>query len=259
MRVRGRWASTKMNCWPRRQDSPDCSRPSGNPRPLPNLIRTVRDFDQTYLEDILGLVQSSGEKPQDEEQRVEACGKNYQMSLKRQFEEKTTRSSAARSKRLKNLLISKDAMLFDMDRVSWLSKETIKEDAKLLVENYAFFRGAEVEPPILLEHTIEAYLGLTLEDENLDEVLGFNDVLGATWLRQKRIAVNGKLLQENSAACFSCGHEINHIMLHSRDFRKLGDGCKTECRTGNRLPGGSHKKRGGWQADYFAACLLMPE
>jgi len=152
-------------------------------------------------------------------------------------------------------------MLFDMDRVSWLSKEHIKAEAALLVENYALFRGTEVEPPIPLEHIIEAYLGFTLEYEDLEELIGFSDVLGATWLRQKRIAINERLLQENVGRMFfTCGHEIGHIMLHSRYIsgnkeKPLKRSVEQEivCREV------ASKKRGEWQADYFAACLLMPE
>ena len=152
-------------------------------------------------------------------------------------------------------------MLFDMDRVSWLSKEHIKAEAALLVENYALFRGAEVEPPIPLEHIIEAYLGFTLEYEDLEELIGFSDVLGATWLRQKRIAINENLLQENVGRMFfTCGHEIGHIMLHSRYIS--GTGEKPAKRSAEQeivCREVASKKRGEWQADYFAACLLMPE
>ena len=85
-----------------------------------------------------------------------------------------------------------------MDRVNWLSKDQIKSEAALLLDSYSFFRGMEVEPPIPVEHIIEAYLGFTLEYEDLEEIIGFSDVLGATWLRQKRIAINEKLLGKNT-------------------------------------------------------------
>jgi hypothetical protein len=152
-------------------------------------------------------------------------------------------------------------MLFDMDRVSWLSKEHIKSEAALLLDNYSFFRGMEVEPPIPLEHIIEAYLGFTLEYEDLEELIGYSDVLGATWLRQKRIAINEKLLRENIGRMFfTCGHEIGHIVLHSRYI--AGHEEKPVKRTGEQeivCREVASKKRGEWQADYFAACLLMPE
>lgn len=152
-------------------------------------------------------------------------------------------------------------MLFDMDRVSWLSKEHIKTEAALLLDDYSFFRGMEVEPPIPLEHIIEAYLGFTLEYEDLEELLGFGDVLGATWLRKKRIAVNERLLKENIGRMFfTCGHEIGHIVLHSHYVAEIeenpspsDEGEEIVCREI------TSRKRGEWQADYFAACLLMPE
>jgi len=152
-------------------------------------------------------------------------------------------------------------MFFDMDRVNWLSKEQIKSEAALLLDSYSFFRGMEAEPPIPVEHIIEAYLRFTLEYEDLEEIIGFSDVLGATWLRQKRIAINEKLLGKNiGRMVFTCGHEIGHIVLHSRYI--AGHEEKALKRTGGQeivCREVASKKRGEWQADYFAACLLMPE
>jgi Zn-dependent peptidase ImmA (M78 family) len=152
-------------------------------------------------------------------------------------------------------------MFLDMNRVPWLSKNTIREHADALLSDYEAVHEIPVEPPIPVENIIETHLGFILEYEDLQGILGFDDILGATWLNQKRITINEKLLEKNLGRMFfTCGHEIGHVLLHSTCVSETEDDIlhpyqeqKIVCRTT------AAKKRGEWQADYFAACLLMPE
>jgi hypothetical protein len=152
-------------------------------------------------------------------------------------------------------------MFFDMNRVPWLSKNTICEHADALLFDYEVTQEIPVEPPIPVENIIESHLGFILEFEDLQGILGFDDILGATWLNQKRIAIHEKLLEENLGRMFfTCGHEIGHVLLHSPYVSETEDDTsqpyqeqKIVCRAT------ATKNRGEWQADYFAACLLMPE
>jgi len=148
-----------------------------------------------------------------------------------------------------------------MNNVTWLSKQEIKQQADLLLLDYEIARGMPVKPPIPVEHIIESYLGFVLEYEDLQQILGFDDILGATWLKQKRIVINNRLLKENLGRMFfTCGHEIGHILLHSKYVSETGgDSSDYYKRQGILCREIASKKRGEWQADYFSACLLMPE
>ena len=108
-------------------------------------------------------------------------------------------------------------MFYDMDKVPWVSKQEIKAEADALLLDYEISQGIPVEIPIPVENIIENHLGFVLEYEDLQGTLGFDDVLGATWLKRKKIVVNEKLLQKNLGRMFfTCGHEIGHIILHTK-------------------------------------------
>jgi len=152
-------------------------------------------------------------------------------------------------------------MFYDMDKVPWVSKQEIKAEADSLLLDYEISQGIPVETPIPVENIIESHLGFVLEYEDLQDILGFDDVLGATWLQQKRIVINENLLKENLGRMFfTCGHEIGHILLHNKYVLEVErDSLDTYARQGIVCREKGSKKRGEWQADYFAACLLMPE
>jgi len=93
-------------------------------------------------------------------------------------------------------------MFFDINRVPWLSKNTIREHADVLLSDYEAAQEIPVESPIPVEHIIEGHLGFILEYEDLQGILGCDDILGATWLDQKKIAINEKLLEGNLGRMF---------------------------------------------------------
>ncbi len=154
-------------------------------------------------------------------------------------------------------------MLIDMDRVAWLDKAQIEQEAQNLLSAWSAFREETVKPPIPVEAIIEKYLGITLGYDELDQTLGIPGVLGATWVKEKRMVINSSLLDGvEGRITFTCGHEIGHWILHRRyfleqftRFDERGDhgSCAIICRTS------ASKQRGEWQADHFSACLIMPE
>jgi len=149
-----------------------------------------------------------------------------------------------------------------MSKVSWLSKARIACEVQELLNQYEIFTGQEVKPPIPVEAIAEKYLEFTLEYDNLEEILGIPDVLGATWVKEKRMVINSSLLDGvEGRITFTCSHEIGHWILHRKylfdqfmRFHRLGDGDEPAvvCRMS------ASKLRGEWQADYFSSCLLMP-
>jgi Zn-dependent peptidase ImmA (M78 family) len=143
-------------------------------------------------------------------------------------------------------------------RVPWLPKEDIANKALEALTGYQAMVGSPITPPIPVEDMIEQYLGLKLSFENLDQELG-EGVLGATYVKSRWICVNETLLgdKREGRLVFTCAHEVGHWVLH-RHLVELAErnGSTREgilCRSVNA------RQPIEWQADYFAACLLMPE
>ncbi|MGD8520988.1 MAG: ImmA/IrrE family metallo-endopeptidase [Desulfobacterales bacterium] len=142
--------------------------------------------------------------------------------------------------------------------VPWLPKKQITDYASKLIEDYTQIVQRDVHPPIPIEDIIERGLNLQLGFANLRKKLEMDDVLGATFIRQRRVCVDESLLNDKSEGrlCFTFAHEIGHWVLH----RKLiNHACRSNslanfifCRLRDA------KKPIEWQADYFASCLLMP-
>jgi len=144
-------------------------------------------------------------------------------------------------------------------KVPWISKKEIALKAMDLMEAFQTMAGYMVKPPIPVEDIIERSLGLRLVYEDLEKVFGSNDVLGATYVVAKVICINERLFEHSSEGrlVFTCAHEAGHWVLHRRYVdAEGGDNSKDEaivCRPRDA------KAPIEWQADYFAACLLMPE
>ncbi|MBW1786567.1 MAG: hypothetical protein JRK53_08120 [Deltaproteobacteria bacterium] len=81
-------------------------------------------------------------------------------------------------------------------KIPWLSKARISKTASALMADYDSRMGFSVTPPIPVEDIIERHLRLTLSFDDLEEKLGMPDVLGATYVRSRRIVVNERLLEE---------------------------------------------------------------
>lgn len=153
-------------------------------------------------------------------------------------------------------------MMVDMSNVSFLSKDRIQREASDLLNQWSIFTEQEVKPPIPIEAIAEKYLEFTLGYDNLDEILGIPDVLGATWAQERRMVVNSSLLDGvEGRIAFTFGHEVGHWILHRKylfnqmvDFHRLCHNPEPAivCRVS------ASKLRGEWQADYFSSCLLMP-
>ncbi len=153
--------------------------------------------------------------------------------------------------------------MVDMGKVSWLTKFQISQETDELLNQWEIFTGQEVKPPIPIEAIAEKYLGITIEYDDLDKILEIPDVLGATWVEEKRMVINSPLLDGvEGRITFTCGHEIGHWILHRKylfdqfmRFHRLGDSNQPTvvCRLS------TSKLRGEWQADYFSSCLLIPQ
>lgn len=144
-------------------------------------------------------------------------------------------------------------------KVPWLSRQEISQAALRVIDDYGETVGYPIEPPIPVEDIIERGLGLKLGFVDFEKREGMKGVLGATYVGAELICINEGLLEKGPEGrlIFTCAHEVGHWVLH----RQYADGQKRQgagtdriiCRTRNA------KEPIEWQADYFAASLLMPE
>lgn len=158
-------------------------------------------------------------------------------------------------------------MMLDMDRVPWRSRREIETKAEAVIAEARRRLGTEIRPPIPIEAIIENVFDLHLLIDNLTEryphLVPGDDLLGATLLTERQILIHEKLLDDSTSSgryFFTCAHELGHWVLH-RELRERPPG-RGECQ--KPAPGilcrlSQSRKRGEWQADYLAACLLMPE
>ena len=144
-------------------------------------------------------------------------------------------------------------------RVPWISKEKINHRALSLLDDYRGMTGYTVAPPIPVENIIEQHLNVKIGFIDFESHLGLEDVLGATYVQDRLICINEKLLDDRSEGrlSFTLAHETGHWMLHRHLIKPVKDKHPENntifCRSVNAgLPL-------EWQADYFASCLLMPE
>ena len=144
-------------------------------------------------------------------------------------------------------------------KIPWLTKNSIASAASGVLADYEAKTRRRVQPPIPVENIIERGLGLRLGFTDLRKTLKLDDVLGATYVKEKMICVDRSLAENRNEGrlCFTFAHETGHWVLH----RTLVDQA---CRTGGggayifcRIKDGNEPIE--WQADYFASCLLMPE
>ena len=144
-------------------------------------------------------------------------------------------------------------------KVPWIPKKAIEEKTADMLYAFEEMSGRPVRPPIPVEDIIEQFLGLNLVFDNLAEKLGMEDVLGATYVKERLICVHENLLEKKTEGrlVFTCAHEVAHWVMH-RPYVKVAERSNRRkrviiCRAVNA------KQPIEWQADYFAACLLMPE
>ncbi len=149
-----------------------------------------------------------------------------------------------------------------LNQVPWLDRSTIGWKAQSLWDDYRESTRKNPEAPYPVEALIEKHLGLSLEYDDLDAILGESDVLGATWVNEGRVIIHEGLSEGiEGRIAFTCAHEVGHWVLHKEFLERNNSSVRQSNR---KVPvvvcrKQDAKLRGEWQADYFAACLLMPE
>ncbi len=146
-------------------------------------------------------------------------------------------------------------------RVQFMPEPHIEREADALLAEFAA-AGHEFTVPIPIDDIIELHLELQLEIDDLRGRFGSDDVLGAIWLEDGRIAVDRSLDHHRHTGRFNftLAHEVGHWRLHRHQILASPDGptlFEVEGRLGIICRDGA-KAPEEWQANTFAGYLLMP-
>jgi hypothetical protein len=150
-------------------------------------------------------------------------------------------------------------------KVPFLKDRELDHHADEVLRKFAQSRGWTISAPVPVEHILEKHLGLTLEFKDLEVLLGQSGILGATWIKEELVRIDKSLQDGSGRYHFTVAHEIGHWQMH-RPIMVL----EREMPVLFAMPGGGPPPniicRGNtgrdpmeWQADQFAARLLMPK
>ena len=142
-----------------------------------------------------------------------------------------------------------------MNGPSHIPNKTIEEEAAQLVQAYEKELGTRINPPIPVFEIIE-FLGYNL-DFRSDGFYKDNNNLGGLHIDEKLVVINENLAEQEGRMHFTAAHEIGHIRLHVPIFMKQKAKENILCRKDEGFEGTKKNPR-EWQADTFAAYLLMP-
>ena len=111
--------------------------------------------------------------------------------------------------------------------VKFLSEQQIERDAQALLAAYFHELGKPVQIPVPAEDILELHLGLSLDFDDLQSVLGILDVLGALWVDTREVFIDQSLVPTEHPNMegryhFSVGHEIGHWRLHRQYLTNAG-------------------------------------
>lgn len=149
-------------------------------------------------------------------------------------------------------------------KVPYRKVSEIESMALELLGKYKAWKNQDLTPPINIDEIVEGYLQLSLEFADLKEHLSIPDVLGATWFDDKVIRIDSSLEGNEGRLSFTLAHEVGHWWMH-RPIYEMGKVTLPLFGYGNAQPSSAivcraagKKETAEWQADQFAAMLLMP-
>ena len=141
----------------------------------------------------------------------------------------------------------------------YLKNSTIERESKKLLGDFSNKTGNKLSAPIPVFDIIE-YLGYDV-DFRKDGIYEDKNLLGGTLIDQKTIEINENLSDHEGRMNFTAAHEVGHIILHVPFYNEKHGKDVSEHKIISRKNGGfegTKKEPEEWQADKFAAFLLMP-
>ena len=141
----------------------------------------------------------------------------------------------------------------------YLKNSTIEKESISLLNAFNKKIGQKLAAPIPVFDIIE-YLGYDV-DFRKDGIYEDKNLLGGTHIDQKIIEINENISDHEGRMHFTAAHEIGHIILHVPFYKEKHGKDVSEHKIISRKDGGfegTKKEPEEWQADKFAAFLLMP-
>ena len=141
----------------------------------------------------------------------------------------------------------------------YLKNSTIEKESTKLLESFSKDKGQKIAAPVPVFDIIE-YLGYDV-DFRKDGIYEDKNLLGGTLIDQKTIEINENLIDHEGRMHFTAAHEVGHIVLHVPFYNeKHGKDISEDKIISRKDCGfeGTKKEPEEWQADKFAAYLLMP-
>jgi Zn-dependent peptidase ImmA (M78 family) len=142
-----------------------------------------------------------------------------------------------------------------MTEYPFISSKEIENVAIQLLNDYNDKTGKSIKPPIPVFELIE-YLGYDLSFET-DGVYEDPNYLGGLIIDDKKVEINENMSNQEGRMHFTMAHEIGHIKLHVPILMEQKARENILCRKDEGFEG-TKKDPKEWQADTFAAYLLMP-
>ncbi len=147
--------------------------------------------------------------------------------------------------------------------VPFMPQRDLERAADKLLHEYTVVRGQPLAGAVDIDFVIEKVLKLDLAVIDLKSLLSDPRVLGMTTVEHRTIAVDQSLETKPGRFAFTLAHEVGHWQLHRRILEQHAQAdtlfdLEQLTHAQLALPGRGRKPPVEWQADQFAACLLMP-
>lgn len=151
-------------------------------------------------------------------------------------------------------------------KLRFMNDQEFEDEAALLLAEYGQKHDAVTAPPILIDEIVELYLQLHLTFDNMQQLFGVDDVHGALWVNDRRVGIDQHLdPTENPTMLgryhFTLAHEAGHWRLHRHLFQRKANQLRLLPEGADRpdyICRSSDTEPIEYQANRFAACLLMP-
>ncbi len=152
--------------------------------------------------------------------------------------------------------------------VPYMAVTAIEADAQSLLEDFSDKFSRLTKPPVPVDEIAELHLQLILVFKDMKEIFPFADIHGAIWFDSGLIGIDSSLDPGVNPLMlgryrFTLAHEIGHWRLHRNYFKTSPH---EHIPFDNNLPMSGvacraveKRTRVEWQADQFAAYLLMPQ
>lgn len=148
-------------------------------------------------------------------------------------------------------------------KVRFLTPTQIEGAVIETLGKFGKWRKKPVAPPIPIDEMVELYLKLDFAVVDLAALLGTKDVLGATWFEEQKVRIDQSLEGKEGRISFTIAHEVGHWILHRPQYEADKVTVPLFGAASPALPAvvcrsGEKKAPAEWQADQFAARVLMP-